>query len=111
MFARLVSAKAKKGKLDEVIRVWEEEDIPLMDSVKGYRGAYLLTDRRTGRGKGKAIAPLVPQVVSITLWDIEEDSIADEQSQLHHAQLDMYEDLLTGTPIHQGYEIVAKDKV
>ena len=44
MFARLVSAKARMGKLDEVVRVWKEEDIPLMESVKGYRGAYLLTE-------------------------------------------------------------------
>jgi heme-degrading monooxygenase HmoA len=68
MYARLYSARAKEGKMDEMIRVWSEEDIPLMGSVRGYRGACLLTDRESGRG------------ISITLWDSEEDSEADERA-------------------------------
>ena len=68
MFARLVSARVRDGKLDEVIRIWKEEDIPLTESVKGYRGAYLLTDRKTSKA------------ISMTIWDSEEDSIADQQS-------------------------------
>jgi len=97
MFARLVSAQARSDKLNEAIRIWKEKDIPLMKSVKGYRGAYLLTDHKTGRA------------ISITLWDSEEDAIADEQSALHQKQLDMYKDLMTGEPIHQRYEVSAQD--
>jgi len=97
MFARLVSAQARSDKLNEAIRIWKEKDIPLMKTVKGYRGAYLLTDHKTGRA------------ISITLWDSEEDAIADEQSALHQKQLDMYKDLMTGEPIHQRYEVSAQD--
>ena len=99
MFARLVSAQGKVDKLNEMIRIWKEKDMPLMKSVKGYRGAYLLTDRKTGRG------------TSMTLWDSEEDSIADEQSALHRKQLDMYKGLFTGEITHQRYEISARDKI
>ena len=68
-----------------------------MKSVKGYRGAYLLSDRKAGRA------------ISMTLWDSEEDAIADEQSALHRKQVDMYKDLMTGEPIHQRYEVSAQD--
>jgi len=49
MFARLVSAQVESDKISEGITIWNEKDIPLPESVKGYRGAYLLTDRKTGR--------------------------------------------------------------
>jgi len=73
--------------------------MPLTESVKGYRGAYLLTDRKAGK------------VISITLWDSEEDAIADEQSTLHQEQVDMYKGLLMGEPVAQYYEVSAKDKI
>jgi heme-degrading monooxygenase HmoA len=99
MFARLVSAQAMSDKLNEAIQIWKEKDIPLMESVKGYRGAYLLTDSETDKA------------ISMTLWDSKEDSIADEQSTLHQEQVGMYDDILIGEIIHQGYEISAQDKI
>ena len=38
MFARLVSAQARNDKLNEIIRIWKEKDIPLMKSVKSVKG-------------------------------------------------------------------------
>ena len=98
VFARLYSAEARTDKLDEIIRIWKEEDVPLMDSVKGYHGAYLLADRKSGKA------------ISITLWDSEEDSAADVESRLHQKQINMYEGLMTGEPVYQGYELVARSK-
>jgi len=99
MFARLVSAQVKKDKQDEVIRIWKWNDIPLMKSVKGYLGAYLLTDRKTGRA------------ISMTLWYSEKDAVADEQSTLHQKQVNMYQNLFTGELTHQRYEVSAQDKI
>ena len=99
MFARLVLAQSKIDKLNEGIMIWKEKDITLMTSIKGYRGAYLLTDRETG------------DIISITLWDSKEDAIADEQSTLHREQVDMYKDVITGEPIHKYYEVSAQDQV
>jgi len=68
VFARLTIVQVKIDKLDETRKIFEENVIPAAKSQKGYRGGYLLTDRKTGKG------------VSITLWDSEEDAIANEQS-------------------------------
>ena len=99
MFARLVLAQVGSDRIGEMITIWKEKDVPLfrMESVKGYRGAHLLTDRKTGK------------IISITLWDSEEDAIADQQSKLHQKQGDMYRDLLIGEPVRQRYEVSAQD--
>jgi len=99
MFARLVSAQVSTDKINEGITIWKEKDMPLMESVKGYRGAYLLIDRKTGK------------VTSMTLWDGEEEAVADEKSGLHKRQVDMYKGLLIGEPGAQYYEVSAKDKI
>ena len=99
MFARLVSAQVGIDKLNEGITIWKDKDIPLMESVSGYIGAYLLTDRKTGK------------VISMTIWDSEVDAIADEQSNLHQKQVDMYKGFLIGEPVTQYYEVSAKDKI
>jgi heme-degrading monooxygenase HmoA len=93
MFARLTIFQAKTDKLDETIKSWKERDIPEHKSEKGFRGAYLLTDRKTGKG------------VSLTLWDSEEDVIADEQSGLYQKQKDRYKDVFTAPPVREGYEV------
>jgi len=99
MFARIVSAQVESNRLNEGSTIWKDKDMPLMESVKGYRGAYLLTERKTGK------------VISMTLWDREEDAIADEQSSLHQKQVDMYKGLLLGEPITQYYEVSARDRI
>jgi heme-degrading monooxygenase HmoA len=99
MFARLVSAQVESDNISEGITIWNEKDMPLSESVKGYCGAYLLTDRKTGR------------VVSLTLWDSEEDAIADEQSELHQRQVEMYKGLLIGEPITQRYEVSSRHQI
>ena len=51
MFARLVSAQLATNKLDEGMKIWKEQDMPLMESVKGYRGAYIPLLTAKGRGR------------------------------------------------------------
>jgi heme-degrading monooxygenase HmoA len=99
MFARLVTAQIRIDKKAEVVRIWKWNDIPLMKSVKGYRGAYLLTDPKTCKG------------ISLTLWDSEEDAIADERSAQHRKQVDMYKGLFAGKLAQQRYEVSAQDKI
>jgi len=70
-----------------------------MKSVKGYRGAFLFTDRKTGKA------------ISMTLWDSEADSIADQGSAVHHKQENMYKDFNMGEFVYQLFEVSARDKI
>jgi heme-degrading monooxygenase HmoA len=60
MFARVNSAQTATGQLAGLV-TFSEEQLPAAREAPGFKGFYLLADRRSG------------QVVSISLWDSEED--------------------------------------
>ena len=68
MFARFTIVQVKPEKIDETIKLYEESVVPGAKAQKGYQGIYLFTDRSTGKG------------YSVSLWDSEEDAVANEQS-------------------------------
>ena len=93
MFARFTIVQSAKDKIDEVIKLYEDSVVPAAKSQKGYRGAYLFTDRQTGKG------------YSISLWDTEEDAIANEQSGYYKEQVGKFAEYFTGPPVQEGYEV------
>jgi len=93
MFARLTVFQVNIDKLDETKKIYKESVIPAAKSQKGYRGVYLLTDSKTGKG------------ISITLWDSEEDAIANEQSGYYQKQVAKFKGFFTAPPIREGYEV------
>ena len=93
MFARLTIVQVKPDKMDETIKIYEDSVVSAAKSQKGYKGAYLLTDPKTGKG------------ISCTLWDSEEDAIATEQSGFYQKQVDKFKDVFTAPPAQEGYEV------
>ena len=93
MFARVNLNQVSVEKVDEVIKIWEEGIIPAAKSQKGFCGAYLLTDRKTGKGMG------------ITLWESEEDAITNEESGYYQEQLNKFKDVFIVPPVRVGYEV------
>jgi heme-degrading monooxygenase HmoA len=93
MFARLTIVQVKIGNLDETVKIFKEGVIPAAKSQKGYRGGYLLTDSKTGKG------------ISLTLWDSEGDAIANEQSGYYQKQVNRFKGFFTAPPVREGYEV------
>jgi len=93
MFARLTIVQVKIGNLDETVKIFKEGVIPAAKSQKGYRGGYLLTDSKTGKG------------ISLTLWDSEGDAIANEQSGYYQEQVSRFKGFFTAPPVREGYEV------
>lgn len=93
MFARVNLNQVSVEKVDEVIKIWEEGIIPAAKSQKGFCGAYLLTDRKTGKGMG------------ITLWESEEDAITNEESGYYQEQLSKFKNVFIVPPVRVGYEV------
>jgi heme-degrading monooxygenase HmoA len=93
MFARFTIVQVDADKVNEVIKLYEDSVVPAAKSQKGYRGAYMFTDRKTGKG------------YSISLWDSEEDAIANEQSGYYKEQVGKFAELFTAPPVQEGYEV------
>jgi len=99
MFARLVTVQFQVEKINEVIRMFEEEVIPVGKSWKGYRGSYFLGDRNTGN------------CAAFTLWDSEEDIIANDQSSSYQGLLGKVAPLITSAPVREVYEVIIQDSL
>jgi len=87
----------KMDKLDETIKIFKESILPVTKSQKGYQGDYFLTDRKTGKQ------------VSISLWDSEEDAIANEQSGYLQEQVSKLKEFFTAPVVREGYEVSIQD--
>jgi len=97
MFARLLRIKTKIERIDEAAKLFEESVIPSYKNQKGYKGAYFLTDRKTGVS------------IPITLWESEEDMLATESSHFFQEQLVRFMTFFKAPPIREAYEVVVQD--
>jgi len=96
MFARMTTGETKVDWMDKFVKIYEESVVPDAKRQKGYCGAYFLIDRKTGK------------VVSITMWDCEDDALANEKSRYYQEQLVKIMNILTKPPIREGYEVVVQ---
>lgn len=96
MFARITITQMKTDKMQEAIRLYKESVVPTAKSQKGFCGIYLLSDFKTGKG------------LSISMWDSEEDAIANENSGYYQEQLGKFKDFFTTPPSQEGYEVTAE---
>jgi heme-degrading monooxygenase HmoA len=93
MYARLTTLSFRIEKADEGLRVFETSVVPAARAQKGFRAAYLLGDRKTGRS------------VAMTLWDDEAAAVANEDNRYYQEQLIKFLPIITSPPIKEGFEV------
>jgi heme-degrading monooxygenase HmoA len=97
MFARVSIVQMKKDKVEEAISIYQNNVVDAAKSQKGYQGTYLFTNRDTGKG------------MSISIWNTEEDAVANEQSGYYQEQVNRFKDIFITPPVREGYEVSVKD--
>jgi heme-degrading monooxygenase HmoA len=68
MFARVTTLQGSPDKVDEGIRHVREETLPAAKGLRGFKGMYMLLDRKTGNSLG------------ITLWETEAELQASTEA-------------------------------
>jgi len=96
-FARVTFTQGKVDMMSETIQLYKDSVVLAAQSQNGYRGIYLLSDFKTGKG------------ISISLWDSEEDAIANEQSGYYQEQVDKFKDFFTAAPVREGYLVTVQE--
>ena len=67
MFARFTYTQmSSTDKTDDALDIWKEKVGPALKQAKGFKGAYVIGDRKTGKG------------VTVTLWESESDMKATD---------------------------------
>jgi heme-degrading monooxygenase HmoA len=97
VFARFTNVHIKPHKIDAAIHLYERSVIPAAKKQKGYKGAYLMIDRNTGKG------------VSVTIWDNEEAALANEKNLYYQEQVMKFIPFYSASPIREGYEVIVQD--
>jgi heme-degrading monooxygenase HmoA len=97
MFVRQTIIRTATDKIDEAAKLFEASVIPAFRSQNGYRGAYFISDRKSGKS------------ICVSLWDSEEDALANEQSHVYQEQLIKFMKLFTTDPFREGYELLVQD--
>jgi len=66
MFARVSTMQGSPDQVDELARRFQEQAVPVVRQLSGFKGAYLLANRQTGT------------VLGVSLWETEEAMRASE---------------------------------
>jgi heme-degrading monooxygenase HmoA len=92
MYARVFTQRLVAGKADEAVAIWRDKVAPIAKQSKGFKGAYLVGDRATGKG------------LTITLWESEEDAEAMNASLPQN--LALFEGMWEERPALETYEVL-----
>ncbi|MFW6131649.1 MAG: antibiotic biosynthesis monooxygenase family protein [Candidatus Aminicenantaceae bacterium] len=97
MFARLTNFHIDVKMFKKGANMYEKSVVPAARLQKGYKGAMLLGNPKTGEG------------VSITFWESEKDAEANEQNQYYQNQLVKFITAFTNPPTRQGFEVLLNE--
>lgn len=92
MYARVFSSQLVSGKADEAVSIWRDKVAPTAQQAKGFKGAFLLGDRGTGKG------------LTITLWETRED--ADAMNAALPQTQALFEGLFAAAPSLETFEVL-----
>jgi heme-degrading monooxygenase HmoA len=93
MYARVSIAVGLPGKSEEIARIYRDSVLPAFKGQKGFKGLYMLQDRKTNKG------------ITITLWETEADMLAAEASGFYQQQVAKFKDVLGAPPVKENYEV------
>ena len=94
MYVRGTDVQVKSGKMQELIKVYDDLVVPAQKAQKGYQGSYLMTDASSGK------------CLAISVWETEADMLAGESSGgYYQEQIAKFGGLMAGPPILDHYEL------
>jgi len=94
MYVRMTTLTFRVEMYDEGLRILEDSVIPAARAQRGFRGFYVLADRKAARS------------VVLTFWDDEAAARANEENRYYQDQLVKFMPLFVSDPVREGYELV-----
>ncbi len=96
MYARVTIGQMLVDKLEEATGIYQNSVVPACEQQKGFKGLYVLADRKTGKG------------LTISLWETEADMLAAEASGHYQQQVAKFKDALAAPPAREAYEVTVQ---
>lgn len=99
MYVRMTFFKVKDGKMDDLRELYNKQVIPAHKNHKGIRFVHLLECLEE-----------MNQGISVTAWDTKADLDAYERSGDYERLVALFNEMYTGTPSLQSYEVTASSE-
>lgn len=96
MFARVtyVQAPEGEGKIEEGLKIWYQNVLPITSSRDGFQGVLSLIDPETGKG------------LSVTLWEGDEELLKSTEAEYHKQAIERYSDFFPeGVHDPENYQV------
>ena len=93
-YARVTITMAKPETFDQTGPLWRERVLPNLKQADGFRGVWVLGDRKTGKG------------ITVTLWTTEAAMKALESSGAYGQALAVFKAFMTAPPTMELYEVM-----
>lgn len=96
MIARVATLKVRTDRIDEIVKYYNDSIFPVVSQKEGFRGGYLLTDRKTG------------DCLAVGYWDAEDQALADERDGQFKERINMIQEYVVSPPAWRIYEVSLK---
>ena len=96
MHARVVTLQVQPGKMDELNAIFQNDVVPLVRQVAGFRSLTLLEDRKSSRA------------MMFSVWETEAAMKDSEATGFFQAQLQKFSAMIVGAPTREAYEVGAQ---
>jgi len=96
MYARVVTLQVQPGKLDTLNMIFQDEVVPAVKQVAGFKSLTLLEDRKTNKA------------MMFSVWESESAMKASEISGFFQTQLQKFSAIIVGQPQREAYEVGAQ---
>ena len=91
--ARVNYIQVQPGKMDDLIRIFQDSVVPVLQQLQGFKKELILADRDTDK------------VFVVPLWETEADMIASETSGWLQESFANYVGVFAGPPVTEHYEV------
>ncbi len=98
MYARVTTAQAKPGSVDEVLRIWDGQVMPQLTQQQGYKGFQTCINRDNNK------------LITLTYWESREDADRTLNSDWMRQILGLFADVFVGSATQEHYEVAGDER-
>ena len=95
MWARVATVQVKPGRMDELLKIYDETQRSVNQGMQGFQSARILTDRNANT------------VLGVTIWATENDAKASVTTSATQSVMDRFGEVFEGPPTTVNYEVSA----
>jgi hypothetical protein len=93
MFCRVTHVQAPEGRVDDGLKLWYDNILPITKAREGFRGALSLVNFESGKA------------LSITFWDGEESLIASTEAEYHKKAVERFGEFFENAHEPENYTL------